>query len=172
MRRQVGQLPHIRVRRRHEDLSAFKANFISPSTWLIRLRRCARSLAPSYKRLSARAPRIMQRAPWDHKPGHRGHRSSYLSHSPAQPSAMSQEKEKPAATALVQSASTASDPESGFDASTAASVQHDGAKSETAIATDHSSIIPDGGLEAWSVVAGGWLIMFATFGYMNCTFSS
>jgi hypothetical protein len=26
---------------------------------------------------------------------------------------------------------------------------------------------PDGGLEAWSVVAGGWLALFATFGYVN-----
>jgi hypothetical protein len=26
---------------------------------------------------------------------------------------------------------------------------------------------PDGGLEAWSVVAGGWLVLFATFGYVN-----
>jgi hypothetical protein len=27
--------------------------------------------------------------------------------------------------------------------------------------------VPDGGLEAWLVVAGGWLILFAGFGYVN-----
>jgi hypothetical protein len=27
--------------------------------------------------------------------------------------------------------------------------------------------VPDGGLEAWGVVLGGWLILFATFGYVN-----
>jgi hypothetical protein len=27
--------------------------------------------------------------------------------------------------------------------------------------------VPDGGLEAWSVVFGGWLILFSTFGYIN-----
>jgi hypothetical protein len=27
--------------------------------------------------------------------------------------------------------------------------------------------VPDGGLEAWSVVLGGWLALFATFGYVN-----
>jgi hypothetical protein len=26
---------------------------------------------------------------------------------------------------------------------------------------------PDGGLEAWLVVVGGWLVLFATFGYVN-----
>jgi hypothetical protein len=27
--------------------------------------------------------------------------------------------------------------------------------------------VPDGGLEAWSVVLGGWLVLFSTFGYVN-----
>jgi hypothetical protein len=27
--------------------------------------------------------------------------------------------------------------------------------------------VPDGGLEAWLVVLGGWLILFSTFGYIN-----
>jgi hypothetical protein len=27
--------------------------------------------------------------------------------------------------------------------------------------------VPDGGLEAWLVVVGGWLAMFSTFGYVN-----
>ena len=27
--------------------------------------------------------------------------------------------------------------------------------------------VPDGGLEAWLVVAGAWLMMFSTFGYVN-----
>lgn len=27
--------------------------------------------------------------------------------------------------------------------------------------------VPDGGLEAWSVVFGGWLVLFSTFGYVN-----
>lgn len=29
---------------------------------------------------------------------------------------------------------------------------------------------PDGGLEAWSVVAGGFCAVFASFGWINCTF--
>jgi hypothetical protein len=29
---------------------------------------------------------------------------------------------------------------------------------------------PDGGLEAWLVVAGGWLVLFTTFGYVNGTY--
>jgi hypothetical protein len=27
--------------------------------------------------------------------------------------------------------------------------------------------VPDGGLEAWLVVVGGWLVLFSTFGYVN-----
>jgi hypothetical protein len=30
---------------------------------------------------------------------------------------------------------------------------------------------PDGGLEAWSVVAGGFFAVFASFGWINCTFT-
>jgi hypothetical protein len=30
---------------------------------------------------------------------------------------------------------------------------------------------PDGGLEAWSVVAGGFCVLFVSFGWINCTFS-
>lgn len=31
------------------------------------------------------------------------------------------------------------------------------------------SDIPDGGLEAWLVVLGGWCGLFCTFGLINCT---
>lgn len=32
----------------------------------------------------------------------------------------------------------------------------------------HPSDFPDGGLEAWLVILGGWCGMFATFGFVNC----
>ncbi|EJD41249.1 MFS general substrate transporter [Auricularia subglabra TFB-10046 SS5] len=56
-------------------------------------------------------------------------------------------------------------------------LEHDEAHAETkevaaagepvGAAQQHWSVIPDGGLHAWMTVAGGWLVMFATFGFLN-----
>jgi len=42
---------------------------------------------------------------------------------------------------------------------------------EKAPATDFGPA-PDGGLKAWSVVAGSFCAVFASFGWINCTFTN
>ncbi|KAG6879117.1 hypothetical protein C0992_005094 [Termitomyces sp. T32_za158] len=40
-------------------------------------------------------------------------------------------------------------------------------KSDHAFSDRSKPDIPDGGIRAWSTVAGSWFMMFATFGYLN-----
>jgi hypothetical protein len=61
-------------------------------------------------------------------------------------------------------------PESEVEAE--ADLEHAGVVPKPVTGGINPADFPDGGLEAWLVVFGGWLCLFASFGWINCVGSS